>query len=221
MIPDIILFMPDQNEQREEPFGPMEQDGITAEEYGRAREGLRKLLKTPADSIMSLEELSQRTVFVGQDIRTVVISAGEVRVVPFEYDSPTRGKVEATSKTIIINKPVEDRLIVAQASKGSLTGQGISRIDEFASKGGEVQSPMFSVCIPYDRVLEKSDKPYLDASIFAVDRRSGAEVSYYPAKSPDRPQVLQGYMKVLQDGVRDMLAVTPEPTQIPNTLGGQ
>ena len=47
--------------------------------------------------------------------------------------------------------------------------------------------------------------------LHATDWRSGKAISYYPAREPQNASVQQGFARVVQDGVREILSVVPRP----------
>ena len=193
---------------REQPFGGLQQENVTGEEYQRAVENLKRFAAKDVNEITTLEQLAFEMQFVGRGLRSVVLASGEIQETPFTYHDPARGEVKAVDRTYVIRKPLEEGATIYASSE-----RGRAYLDQYRMEGGR-QLSNFTASMPFDEEIKASDNPINNILIAsAVDWRGGKTVSYYPAKEPNNPDVLRGYGRVVQDGVKNILAVAKPPSQ--------
>lgn len=207
--------MVDDDLDREMPFGPLESDDVTAEVYGRAYKELKRFVELDVSRIKTIEDLSAEASLLGEELQRVVVSSGEIQETNFDYQNSITGdEHKAVDRTWVIRKPVGDHKIVAHATKRSkITGKDVGGavIDAYRIVGGR-QLSLFNIKLPVGQDIGVTGDPILDIlGVGAVDWRSGKAVSYYPAEEPNNSDVQQGFAKVLQDGLREVLAVIPAP----------
>jgi hypothetical protein len=201
----------DTREHIEQPFGGLQKD-VTGEDYEKALENLKRFSGKDISKITTLEELAFEMRFVGKGLQAVVVSSGEIQETKFNYQHPTNGEVKAVDRTYVIRKPVSGGTIFATS------GEKQAYLDQYRIEG-DSQLSNFTAIVPTDDEIRVSDDPFDNMLIAsAVDWRGEKTVSYFPAKEPLNKNVLQGYARVVQDGVKNILAVTKPPTQVPFKL---
>ncbi len=199
--------------EREQSFGPPQQEDVTGKDYERALENLRRFAEKDVNEITSLDELAFQMRFVSKGLRAVVLSSGEIQETKFDYEHPARGEVKAIDRVHVIRKPVAGGAeIFVSAEKGK------AYLQQYIMEGDN-QLSNFTATVPIDEEILVSDDPFQNTMIaHAVDWRDGKTVSYYPAKEPSNQDVQRGYARVVQDGVKNVLAVAKPPALLPPGL---
>ncbi len=204
----------DPQEKRETPFGPLPQEDVDAAEYARSLESLRRFAGVDITGIRNLEDLSARASLIGHDIKVVVLAKGGIQETKFKYQkSGVLEKTKAIDRTYVIRKPVGDHEIIA------LSGEGHANIEGYKLVGGKQLSD-YLVRLPTNQDINRLSGSRIsdESGLHAIDWRSSNAVNYYPSSDPEDPKVNQGFAAVLQDSVKDLLSVLPEPTKIPDSL---
>jgi hypothetical protein len=192
---------------RETPFGPLEPDDVSTADYERAIQDLSEFLTLDTSGLQTIEDLSAEASVISKDLRHVVLAAGNIQETKFDY-TDAAGIHQAVDRTWVIRKPVNDHAIFVTANSRS------TYIDAYRNEGRD-QASIFNVHLPAGDITSSSDPLRNSSQVYAVDWRGGRTTSYYPANEPNNPQVQQGFARVLQDAVRDVLAVVPPPPPNP------
>lgn len=193
------------NENREMPFGPPLIDDVTAKEYERAYKSLQEFLNLDPSQIQSFEDLSAELSLVGEDLKKIVVAGGYLQETNFGYQHPDGTDRKAVHKAWVVRKEVGDHHIFAT------TNDDRTWVTTYKIINGEQLSD-FNYWLPVGDIEADKDPIF---NIFAVDWRGKKVESYYPAAGSSSPQVLQNFVKIVQDGVRDILSVVDDPSDEP------
>lgn len=178
---------------KEAPHGPPEPDNVTAREYARAINGLRDFLGFDTTSLKTIEDLSAQASLIGEDIAKIVVATGEI-LKPI----PIWG----------IRKPVEDHVLFVMVLPTTV------EISAYRMNSSD-EDYIYTVWLPAHDDIKVTDIPRFNlSSVCAYDCRGTSEVGYFPAKDSANAAVQQGFAKVLQEAVREVLLVTPPPEQV-------
>src|SRR5260221_898957 len=212
------------DDERQMPFGCLPQEDITQSELTNALQRLQRFLELDPREIQNLEDLSAKVALVGDDLKTVVLGTGEIQETPFEFVNPITGKeVKAIHRVYVIRKPVTGETAHA-SNPGAITeiyagvgkdGIHVARYVYIPSTHQQLSE--FTVDLPTGMDIQSTNSGVIEdmLHIFAVDWRGESTRSFYPARSPLNAGIQQGFTRVLQTAVKDILSVTPPPTQIP------
>ena len=192
--------------------GIQEEENITAVDLKKAIVNLERFVTKDIAEITTLDDVSFEMIFVGIGLRAVVVATGQLKEDTYIWYHPTRGEIDVVRRWHSIKRPLADgRIIYADTNNGAIRMQKIQQLDE-------AQLLDFDLRIPF---IERISSGTLDHNLqiaHAVDFRRESKGSYYPAVSHDNPEVLQGYLHIAQEGVKDLLSITQPPITLPSHL---
>jgi hypothetical protein len=196
--------MPD-NTIVDNPFGALEPDQVTCEQYALAFHTLEEAAGKDVSKILILSSLSANFSLVGDDIKTLILGGGEIQTTSFK--GPFRGKqnVSMVDRAWVIRKPVGDHEIVAT------THGNVVSVEAYHIRDGQ-QLSLFNFSMPIHTEFRSTGNRLKDMmSLHATDWRDGHVVSYNPSVQPDNASIQQGFARIVQDGLRELLTVVTKP----------
>lgn len=180
----------------------LSRDYITAIEEGRAIERLRKIAEIDPNSITTLDDLSARVSLTGDDLRTLIITRGEVNIAAYQAYHPKTGT--PIRKEVIqrrIYKKVEDELgereTIATYSDKKETAT-IVLLNNRKQTATEIQ-------LPLGRDIAISYKPDDARKTYAETGKWYRGDTVFPVLHPSDSNVQQQYMRTLQECLREVL----------------
>lgn len=190
-------------------IGIQEEENITAADYEKAIANLERFTLKDTGEIITLDDLAFEMRFVGLGLRAVIVSNGKLYEQKHIWQHPTRGEIDAINRRHAIEKPLNDRSIILADIRGEFVRTQQKR------KVAEATVVDFDFSLPFTRAISIGTAEHNIWIAHAVDFREQTSGRYYPANSPDDTSVLQGYARVVQDGVKGVLAIIPPPTSLP------
>jgi hypothetical protein len=217
------------SEQEGIPYTPAETDDVTSKDYEQAYTALQAFLDVDIHQIQTIDDLSDQASFVSDAMRNIVIGAGHLEEQEYEY-SASVADLEADLKQKkrysfwVIRKPFADHHIFATADKEMGVITDYSEDEEMHSGMSRYRvsfpAKTFKDVRGTDEYFKSIPEAHADRSpIFfhAYEWRYGwrgeEQRQYYPAAERTNPVVQQGYARILQTGIRDILIVLPEPSE--------
>lgn len=218
-----------------------QQENVTAVEYQKALENLRRFATLDVEQIRNLNDLVVRMQGVGKAIEAVLVSDGEFHEVKFPFEHPkTEQTVIGVYRYYGFDEVLASGRRIKLRSNSSLLQQ--AGIEEYEIDEAGEKRNLLSVDIPYDDIDKRSDPRGME--IKAIDKRAVPPLPspeqehwmddeqyeqyrqfladergdnknikvFIPTDHPTDESVQQGYANLLQEGVRDLLTVTPEAT---------
>ena len=187
------------------PFGGLEPDQVTPEDYRRAYRSLCDFLEVEASKIKSLDDLSARASLIGDDLKTIVLGSGEIETTRFDFQDHLGETHQAVDRSWVIRKPVGDHKICVTNSHSGIY------ITEYEIVNND-QLSIFAIHLPLRSEYKSNGDILSDQSfIYATDWRNNDVVSYYPAVYPNDSKVQQGFTIILQEAIRKVLKVVLKP----------
>jgi len=175
-------------------------DAVTPTEYRQALEDLRHFLELDVSKIQTLEQLLDSVFPVDHALRAALVAKGQIKTVTFANRERTGYVIDK-----VVNE-TERVYISSDRLSTSIGGSGVS---------GEPPNHFF-ISIPSGTNFRLRVNPYGNVlEVFAMDSREGQKASYWPIQEPSDCQVLQGYAKILQEAIRDVVSVLPNPSSSP------
>jgi hypothetical protein len=189
----------DRQNQEEQQFGELQE--VSGAEHETPLEQLRRFAEKNLNDIRTLDDVVADMGIVAKGIQAVVLASGEA---------------QQSGNIPFMRKPVEGGAeIYVEADANT----GFVHFDQYTMQGeGEEQQQQsnFMARIPLNEDIKVTDSPF-NMFMFANDWRGGQAVSYYPALQPQNPDVLRGFTRVVQDGVKNIVEVTNPTTQPPKS----
>jgi len=187
--------------------GQQEEENVTAADYEKALANLDRYAAKDITGITTLDDLAFEMIFVGLGLRMIIVTNGELKEYQYIWKHPATGDALVVNRWHAIQEPVGENIIYTTTKNGYAQ---IQQVNKFAALD-------FDLTIPFDRKISMGNE--LERGwkrTFAVDYRESPYGTYYPTEQHDKMDALQGYARVVQEGVRAVLTVTPPPTQVPN-----
>ena len=187
------------------PACPWDEEVISAEEYQRSLQGLRRFVaEVDVSALYTLEDVSAVASLVGHDLRLLAMTQGkknERKSLRLEYGASEL--ISRVEREYIFTRYLEDREIVVSASNGH------SLILERRTVGFQrYQREELRVVLPSDRDIAFGNRPNVgEQSLYEVDLRGGGRREYHPLREPENAQIQQGFAGVLKDAIREVLSV--------------
>jgi hypothetical protein len=200
------------NRRPVELITPQEEENVTASDFEKAITNLQRFATEDVEKIRSLDDLSFQMIFVGIGLRTVLVSTGQLKEDTYTIRHPVMGKVEKVRRWHAI-----DKLLVDGSNIYADTNSGTIRVQK-SQQTADLKVLDFDIKIPFRETIRTGTLEHNLYIAHAVDFRSESKGSYYPAHLYDNADVLQGYARVAQEGVKDILSVVPPPTILPSLL---
>lgn len=183
----------------------LEADNVTSADYQRALERLRNFLELDIGEIRTLEQLLGNAFLVDSALRTVLLAKGKVQSGFFAKRISTGYIIDA------VVRETEHLYVSSDVLNTHVSSDTIVN--------GESESSNYVVTIPSSTYFELITNPHGHVlGIFAMDFRGSESVSYYPNEESANSLVWQGYARILQEAVRDLISALPEPTETPVRL---
>jgi len=178
----------------------LEVDDVTPAKYKLALERLGNFLETDVNEIHDLEQLLLHAFSVDHSLRSVLIAKGEFRTVYFDRRKHTGYVIDAV---------VRETERVYVSSNNITTGISGSTGVNVAN---EERKYTYMVTIPSGTYSELIANPHAHVlGAFAIDCRGSKGVSYYITDQSADSLIWQGYARILQEAVGDVVSVLPEP----------
>lgn len=183
---------------------PWEEKVISAAEYQRSLEGLKRFVEeVEVNHLHTLEDLSAVASLVGHDVSVVAVTKGKKIEIKTQHFEPTVSEsISRIEREYVFTRRSGDLEIVVTVSKGH------SLISRYRLLGSQ-RSPSeeLSVRLPSDRDIAIGEKPNVDEqSLYAKDSR-GARRVYHPAKEPESPEIQQAFAHLLKDALSTLREV--------------
>jgi hypothetical protein len=187
------------------PFGAPEPDQVSPEQYDMAFDSLEEAGNVDISRILVLRSLSANFSLVGDDINTLILGGGELQSTGFTGTLKGIEGTDMVDRQWVLRRKVGDHEIVAVAGKEFVS------VETYMIDHGE-QMGIFQFTLPRHTEFRSTGNLLKDTiHTHAVDWRSGKAISYYPAVEPSNPKIQQGFAKVVQDGIKELLSVAPHP----------
>lgn len=198
-------------------------ENVTADEYTHALGHLKTFSEADLSHIKTLSELSESTQGVGAALRAVALTKGAFNqgfsyyideskggLWPAYRLADHRGDTNITLTLTNIDTPQEFAIIAAHPLFTHTTDPKL--ISYIVSQKGR------GVYVFTDRIIDKVG-PYLALQqLKAYEEIDGRRVYYHPISKP-RPSHFQGYARVLQGCVEDLLSLNlPGPEKVPEVF---
>jgi hypothetical protein len=183
---------------------PWEEEVISAAEYQRSLEGLKRFVEeVEVIHLHTLEDLSAVASLVGHDVSVVAVTKGKKIEKKTQHFEPTVSEsISRIEREYVFTRRSGNLEIVVAASKGH------SLISRYRLLGFQrYPSEELSVRLPSERDIAIGEKPNVDEqSLYAKDSR-GARRVYHPATEPERPEIQQAFAHLLKDALRTLREV--------------
>ena len=194
-------------EERTGSRWPWEEEGLSAAEYQRSLEGLKRFVEeVEVNRLHTLEDLSAVASLVGHDVAVVAITKGEESEKKTEHFDLTVGEpISRVEREYVFTHRLGNQEIVITARKGH------SLISRYRICGfHRYLSEELRVRLPSDRDMAIGEKPNVDEQSMYAKDLWGAGRAYYPAKEPESPEIQQVFAHLLKDALsslRDAVSV--------------
>lgn len=208
--------------------GRLPEDDVTPEQFNDAINILQSFLNIDPKEVTTLEHLASVTRDLGLSIRRVILSCGVIEITDFSFKDPRiirRGEAltEAgdgylgqivknhadrtlSAKTIIIrSKKPDGSSTISSVSANSFNNwyDQVQMVTNDRFEGKKKQLTNYYAYIPVNVETDRMSSQFL---AFAIDFRQQPTRSYYPLKEGSNPEEIAGYVGVVQDLVRDIIA---------------
>jgi hypothetical protein len=209
---EVFMFKWNQYEQSKFHLWPWEDDEeVSAAEFERSLKSLNCFLDmVNVEALYTLEDLSAVASLVGHDIHTVAVAKGKrIEKKTEEFEPGSSEPISTVKRIYAFSRILRDQEVAVTASGG------YASISEKKSTG--FQREELRVRLPADRDIAIGNTPNVDEqSIFAIDVQGWCLREYYPVREPSNPEIQQGFIAVLMDAVRDVVAVLGSTAQAPS-----
>lgn len=177
---------------------------ISASEYEHSLQGLKNFVaEVKLTNILTLEDLSAAASLVGHDIQVVVATKGrEIEKQILEIKPGADEGIRSLEREYIFTRSRYGQELLV------IVGNGHALITEHRSIGFQsYRREVLRIKLPTDRDIAFGITPNVDdQSLYALDLRSGSLQEYRPVKAPENPATQLGFVIVLKDALRDILA---------------
>jgi hypothetical protein len=184
-------------------------DDVPGSEYAKSLRYLNDFVEVDVNTIQTLDDLSARASTVGHDLRTVVLAQGVVEQEEFLDDV---GSIR--ENTAVLRRQIEDYTLEVIATPNGVV------IKKFRGDPDE-SIDQFSLTLPAKgelNVVRPTGSYNAEAGAFitAVDtRRPPTKGPFFPHQFPQSTEHNQGFARILQEGVKDVVSSVPEPQPLP------
>src|SRR6266550_5045781 len=193
-------------EQRAFHPWPWEEEVISAAEYRRSLQSLKRFLEeAEVSQLHSVEDVSAVVSLVGHDVHVLAVTNGQKfqkkRAEPEPGASEPLGRIE---REYVFTQGIDDREVVVTASNGQTVISERRRVG-FGFHG--YYHELLRIKLPSDSDIAIGEKPIgNEQSIYAIDLREAHIREYHPAKEPNNAEIQQGFTRVLKDALRAIVS---------------
>ena len=196
---------PEENNNVNIHVWPWEDEFISAADIRRSLQSLSSFIATvPIAQLQTIEDVSAVASLVGHDLCVIAKARGRKIEPKMKYPVLVASElVENVEEEYVFTMRTEDREITITAI------QGHAYIAEKKIIGfQQYQREMLRVKVPSDRDIAIGDRPVVGVeSIYALDLRNQLIKEYHPVREPYNPEVQQGFVRVLQDALKNVLRI--------------
>lgn len=219
-------------------------ENVTSEEYTTALDRLRAFAtdETAAElnKINTLDGLAERTRYIGSALRAIIIAKGGFEPgIGTSWQAPEgvrtswqpatyelSGTTETARVRLLLTEMLkdDDPFVIVQTLDAGEKPQGTAERDELlrslhlpSQKMERQVLPVRTLCIPSQKVVTTPGHSMLDRFVSANERTGQGLMMYHPRQHPHDAHIQQQFARVMQQSVKDVLALNlPPPQDIPS-----
>jgi hypothetical protein len=180
-------------------------ESARAAEFDSAYEKLKKFVELPTDSVINQKGLEMHVRGLGSALRTVIESRGTFD--KHDHIHPSGGQF----LNHMIHKEIGESVGNKDTFRAYTDGEAIL-FDRKKQDGFETH--VYEIELPIGGEFSDIDPPCEAAEMTA----KGTTKPYVPSHHPSKPEIQQGYTRILRTAVQDLLSVIDEPVGIPEEI---